>query len=258
MSWYQVNVEGSQPQVRVSHTATILHRAGSEGCSVNEIGRVVVYGGKSTAGSPGGQFTDLAFMSVGVGCTDEIAKPQSRASQAKLNKLLGGAGGNSLLANGASNHNGGVASLIPAMGSTTIATTTSNITNTANTSPPLSSFQAVTKRKSYSKLPLYSGSVLYHWENSATDGTSPGTRTNHSLVAINAGTHKGNIVLYGGVDGEGTLVSDDLFILDTESLWWERVRPLGLSPGPRHSHYSCQISPELGLKIELGPDKQAR
>ncbi|EFA82776.1 hypothetical protein PPL_04471 [Heterostelium album PN500] len=253
--WYQVNVEGCQPQVRVSHGSTILHQSSENS---GEIGRVVLYGGKNnTTCKP-----ELSFISIGIGCTEDIAKPQSKQSLGKLSKLLGGSAAS--IAQSTNSHITNSSSTTTTTNSQTYVNNHnaqynhfSNINNNNNNSSssnhhqqqqqPQQSFsiqQQSKPRKTYSKLPIYSGSVIFHSENASTNGSGPGLRLNHSMVAINSGMHKGKIILFGGTDEDGNInCSDDLFILDSEQLWWERVRPTGTHlPASRHSHFSFQIS----------------
>ncbi|EGG22562.1 hypothetical protein DFA_04692 [Cavenderia fasciculata] len=268
--WYQVTVEGGQPQSRINHASTFLHKQslanGSCPSTANEIGRVVVYGGRSSPNSPNTPpLSDLAFMSIGIGCTDEIAKPQNKHSQNKLNKLLGGNNNNN---NNNSNSSAGASSsssLIqnnninsslpnpnPNPSSLTSTSSTSSFTSSSTSSSAASTSFSTLKRKTYSKLPVYNGNILYHWENSLAHGEEnsgvgsprgPSDRMNHSLLALNLGTHKGKIIMFGGVDSAGTCYND-LYILDAEMLWWENIKnAIGSTPpSPRHSHYSCQIS----------------
>eukprot|EP01132_Coremiostelium_polycephalum_P002690 gene2690-3336_t len=234
MKWFQVPVEGSAPPVRILHTATILNKSDN----INEIGRIVIYGGKTANGN--NQFTDLAFMSIGSGAIDELAKPQNETSVNKLNKLLVG------------NKN-------PIQQPWTPPHQQQQQQQQNQTS-----FQQKAFRKTYSKLPLYTGSLLYHWENSTPEGTLPGNKLNHSLTAINYGSHKGRIILIGGIDinsiysnnSNGNIdiydpnsntytLSNDIYLLDCDSLYWLKVKTItGNPPSPRHSHYVCQIASE--------------
>ncbi|KYQ90414.1 hypothetical protein DLAC_09033 [Tieghemostelium lacteum] len=277
--WYQVNVEGSQPSFRVSHSVSILNRSESEvaGCST-----VVIYGGKTpvttiTTAAANSNYTDMAFFSIGIGANEEYAKPQNQQSISKLNKILGAATNN-----GTSNNNHSSTSIQNNKCNTTSNTVTSssspssfnsfsiNLSNNNTTTTTTTTTTATTPRnKSYSRLPVYSGQNIFHWENcQQSEGDLPGDRTAQSLVALNMGQHKGKVLLFGGysstlshssasspklngasssLSNKENNLSNDIFLLDYESLYWLKCKAIGNSPQPRHSAYLCQISPDTIL-----------
>ncbi|KAN0024901.1 hypothetical protein ACTFIV_009310 [Dictyostelium citrinum] len=281
MKWYQLNIEGSQPPVRISHSSTILiSKQDGASCSnynVNDLGTIAFFGGGSSNSSNG--YTDLAFLSVGGGVTDEIARPQNTQSIGKLNKILGSNVNNSA-ANGStvnSNNNNnniiqktlGFSKNITTTTSTTTTTTTTTSTTTTSSNNSNNNNNNCNNsaqiRKTYSKLPQYTGPTIYHWENSTCDGDIPSNRINHSLTALN-GNYKGKLLLIGGMivgdssnnnysngsnnrggnsnsnSNIGISLSNDIYLLDCESLFWVKCQASGNQPKPRHSHFVHQIS----------------
>ncbi|EGC37235.1 hypothetical protein DICPUDRAFT_30610 [Dictyostelium purpureum] len=212
MKWHQLNIEGSIPPARISASS-----------SINDIGTIVFYGGGSPSST--NNYTDLAFMSVGVGVTDEIAKPQNTTSMGKLNKILG----------------------------SNISKNCQQLQQQQQQIQQGFSKQNGASRKTYSKLPQYSGSTIFHWENSVCEyaaNENPGNRVNHSLTSINSGGYKGKILLIGGQlfdNCNNISLSNDIYLLDCESLLWVKCPSTGTSPSPRHSHFVHQISSDTLL-----------
>ncbi|KAF2074046.1 hypothetical protein CYY_004660 [Polysphondylium violaceum] len=266
MKWYQTNIEGSIPTVRTSHTSTILNKidaTSSHSC-------IVIYGGK-TQKQTNLVYTDLAFLSVGSGVSvnEEIAKPQNQTSMGKLNKILG-SGASSvpsvpvqppptqrqpITIGGDRNNSNTASSFTPPAIQKQSPSSSSSSSSASSSSSPSSSSQS---RKTYSKLPVYSGSVIYNWENSTSEGDVPGNRFNHSLTALNSGSYKGKIILIGGVinnsnnsnnnlRNELDTINNDIFLLDCDTNYWVKIQAIGIYPEARHSHYVCQISNETIL-----------
>lgn len=76
-------------------------------------------------------------------------------------------------------------------------------------------------------------------------GTSPTPRAAHASSAVEAG----QLVVYGGATGGGSLASDDLFLLDlkegeTNSSWMV-VPVVGATPGRRYGHTMVYIKPNI-------------
>lgn len=76
-------------------------------------------------------------------------------------------------------------------------------------------------------------------------GTPPTPRAAHASYAVEAG----QLVVYGGATGGGSLASDDLFLLDLRegeaNASWMTVPVVGVTPGRRYGHSMVYIKPNL-------------
>ncbi|KAI3676045.1 hypothetical protein L1987_85641 [Smallanthus sonchifolius] len=70
----------------------------------------------------------------------------------------------------------------------------------------------------------------YTWSTMKTYGKPPVSRGGQSVTLV--GT---NIVIFGGQDGNRTLLND-LHILDLETMTWDEIDTIGVSPSPRSDH----------------------
>ncbi|XP_024966882.1 acyl-CoA-binding domain-containing protein 4-like isoform X2 [Cynara cardunculus var. scolymus] len=68
------------------------------------------------------------------------------------------------------------------------------------------------------------------WSTMKTYGKPPVSRGGQSVTLV--GT---NLVIFGGQDGNRTLLND-LHILDLETMTWDEIDTLGVSPSPRSDH----------------------
>ncbi|KAJ0567835.1 putative acyl-CoA-binding protein, ACBP [Helianthus annuus] len=70
----------------------------------------------------------------------------------------------------------------------------------------------------------------YSWSNMKTYGKPPVSRGGQSVTLV------GNtLVIFGGQDGNRTLLND-LHILDFETMTWDEIDTIGVSPSPRADH----------------------
>jgi hypothetical protein len=76
-------------------------------------------------------------------------------------------------------------------------------------------------------------------------GSPPSPRAAHASSTVEAG----QLVVYGGATGGGSLASDDLFLLDLRegeaNASWMIVPVVGVSPGRRYGHSMAYIKPNL-------------
>ncbi|KAJ0734561.1 putative acyl-CoA-binding protein, ACBP [Helianthus annuus] len=70
----------------------------------------------------------------------------------------------------------------------------------------------------------------YTWSTMKTYGKPPVSRGGQSVTLV--GT---NLVIFGGQDGNRTLLND-LHILDLETMTWDEIDTIGVSPAPRSDH----------------------
>ncbi|KAI3810533.1 hypothetical protein L1987_20150 [Smallanthus sonchifolius] len=70
----------------------------------------------------------------------------------------------------------------------------------------------------------------YTWSTMKTYGKPPVSRGGQSVTLV--GT---NLVIFGGQDGNRTLMND-LHILDLETMTWDEIDTIGVSPSPRSDH----------------------
>ncbi|KAD3067487.1 hypothetical protein E3N88_35367 [Mikania micrantha] len=70
----------------------------------------------------------------------------------------------------------------------------------------------------------------YTWSTMKTYGKPPVSRGGQSVTLV--GT---NLVIFGGQDGNRTLLND-LHILDLETMTWDEIDTIGVSPSPRSDH----------------------
>ncbi|KAK9054803.1 hypothetical protein SSX86_025882 [Deinandra increscens subsp. villosa] len=70
----------------------------------------------------------------------------------------------------------------------------------------------------------------YTWSPMKTYGKPPVSRGGQSVTLVGA-----NVVIFGGQDGNRTLLND-LHILDLETMTWDEIDTIGVSPSPRSDH----------------------
>lgn len=70
----------------------------------------------------------------------------------------------------------------------------------------------------------------YTWSTMKTYGKGPVSRGGQSVTLVGS-----NLVIFGGQDGNRTLLND-LHILDLETMTWDEIDTLGVSPSPRSDH----------------------
>lgn len=70
----------------------------------------------------------------------------------------------------------------------------------------------------------------YTWSTMKTYGKPPVSRGGQSVTLVGS-----NLVIFGGEDGKRTLLND-LHILDLETMTWDEIDTLGVSPSPRSDH----------------------
>ncbi|KAL8205926.1 hypothetical protein R6Q57_009477 [Mikania cordata] len=73
----------------------------------------------------------------------------------------------------------------------------------------------------------------YTWSTMKTYGKPPVSRGGQSVTLV--GT---NLVIFGGQDGNRTLLND-LHILDLETMTWDEIDTIGVSPSPRSDHVAA-------------------
>ena len=70
-----------------------------------------------------------------------------------------------------------------------------------------------------------------------TTGCCPSSRGLHAMV----GLENGNVVVFGGASQDGTM-SNEIFLLNTETWNWEKLEPDGLGPSPRAAPCLCSVT----------------
>lgn len=70
----------------------------------------------------------------------------------------------------------------------------------------------------------------FTWSTMKTYGKPPVSRGGQSVTLVGA-----NVVIFGGQDGNRTLLND-LHILDLETMTWDEIETIGVSPSPRSDH----------------------
>ncbi|KAK1440483.1 hypothetical protein QVD17_06310 [Tagetes erecta] len=70
----------------------------------------------------------------------------------------------------------------------------------------------------------------YTWSTIKTYGKPPVSRGGQSVTLVGA-----TLVIFGGQDGNRTLLND-LHILDLETMTWDEIDTIGVSPSPRSDH----------------------
>lgn len=81
------------------------------------------------------------------------------------------------------------------------------------------------------------------WSLISVQGAAPAARAAHAAACVDTG----QMVVYGGATGGGSLSSEDLHLLDVqqESSQWIVVKVSGPTPGRRYGHTMAFIKPQL-------------
>ena len=90
----------------------------------------------------------------------------------------------------------------------------------------------------------------------------PSGRRSHTAINLN-----GNLLLFGGYNSSTLEHKNDMWIFDTKSWEWSKIRPLGKGPNPRRRMSLVQVEsqvflfggtgPQVGLKLHFTPEQIA-
>lgn len=121
----------------------------------------------------------------------------------------------------------------------------------------------------YNRLEEYYSDQLVYLDLSSNEwiepnilGCRPRGRRSHSAVNLD-----GNLLIFGGFNGNTKEHMNDMWLLDTCTWTWRQIQPHGEGPEPRRRQALCQVgrqlflfggtSPHYGLQIYFTPEQQS-